>query len=519
MDFMTVARPDSLKQTSGSQVKRNIVANYLGQVWTALMGLAFIPLYISYLGMEAYGLIGLFAVMQAWLALFDMGMTPTLSREMARYSAGARNPQSIRDLLRSLEVLCFGLAAFIGLGVWAASGYLASDWLKTERLPTAVVAQALSAMGFVVALRFVEGIYRSSLLGLQRQVWYNGASAILATLRHGCVLAVLALVSPSVQAFFLWQALISMLSIAVFAASVHRALDKAPFPAKFSRQALAGVWKFAGALTGIALLYLLQSQVDKILLSRWLPLESFGRYTLAATVAGALYMAIGPITQGIYPRMVELSTRNDQAALVSLYHQAAQLVTILTAPAAGVLSIFAGGVVFMWSGNTSLAENTAPVLSVLAMGTFLNGLMWIPSQCQLAHGWTSLTLKVESVAVIVFIPSIFWVVPHYGAVGVAWTLVALNAGYVLIEIQFMHRRLMPTEKWRWYFGDVVLPIGGAIGVILLAQQFQPANYQDRWHWFAFLLITGIVALIASTALADHIRPRLLGIVSPTPRKF
>ena len=48
-------------------VRKNVVANYLGQGWSALMGLAFIPLYIRYLGMEAYGLIGVFAVLQACL--------------------------------------------------------------------------------------------------------------------------------------------------------------------------------------------------------------------------------------------------------------------------------------------------------------------------------------------------------------------------------------------------------------------------------------------------------------------
>ena len=57
-------------------LKRNLIANYLGQGWTALMGLAFIPLYINYLGIEAYGLIGLFAVLQGWLVLLDLGMTP-----------------------------------------------------------------------------------------------------------------------------------------------------------------------------------------------------------------------------------------------------------------------------------------------------------------------------------------------------------------------------------------------------------------------------------------------------------
>ena len=496
-----------------SQLKRNLLANYLGQGWSAVMGLAFIPLYIQYLGMEAYGLIGLFAVMQAWLTLLDMGMTPTLNREMARYTAGAHSPQSIRDLLRSLEILCFSLAVFIGVGVWAASGYLASDWLKAEKLPTAVVAQALSVMSLVVALRFVEGIYRGSLFGLQRQVWYNGANAILSTLRWGGSVGVLAWVSPTIKAFFLWQALVSLLSIAVLAVRVHRTLPKPPVPPSFSREALAGVWKFASGMMGITFLALLLTQVDKVLLSRLLPLETFGYYTLAATVAGALYVVTSPITQAIFPRMVELSTQEDQAALISVYHQGAQLVTILTAPAVMLLSFFAGGVVFMWSGNIDLAENTAPILSALVLGTFLNGLMWMPYQCQLAHGWTSLTLKINVVAVVVLIPAIFWVVPHYGAVGAAWIWVALNAGYVLIAIQFMHRRLIPHEKWRWFFADVLLPIGGAIGVMMLAKALQPASYQDRWHWFAFLLITGGLALAASAALANRIRPRLMAIMA------
>jgi O-antigen/teichoic acid export membrane protein len=74
-------------------VKRNIAANYLGQVWTAVMGLAFVPLYIRYLGMEAYGLIGVFAMLQTWLSLLDFGLTPTLTREMARPIANAEDTQ------------------------------------------------------------------------------------------------------------------------------------------------------------------------------------------------------------------------------------------------------------------------------------------------------------------------------------------------------------------------------------------------------------------------------------------
>ena len=198
-------------------------------------------------------------------------------------------------------------------------------------------------------------------------------------------------------------------------------------------------------MMGITFLAILLTQMDKVLLSRLLPLESFGYYTLAATVASALYVVIVPITQSLYPRMVELFTLESQTELASIYHQGAQLVTVLTAPVLILLSFFAGGVIFTWSGDAALAEKTSSILSILVIGTFLNGLMYMPYQLQIAHGWTSLAIKTNVVAVVL-IPAIFWVVPRYGAVGAAWIWLILNAGYVLVAIHFMHRQILPKEE-------------------------------------------------------------------------
>src|SRR5688572_28353923 len=132
------------------------------------MGLAFIPVYIHYLGMEAYGLIGVFVLLHAWLAFFDLGMTPTLNREMARFTAGKHTPQSIGDLLRSLEIICAGIAMLICCVLWAGSEFASNRWLKVETLPESGVTRALVIMGASLALRFCEGIYRGSLLGLER---------------------------------------------------------------------------------------------------------------------------------------------------------------------------------------------------------------------------------------------------------------------------------------------------------------------------------------------------------------
>ena len=165
------------------------------------MNLAFIPLYIKYLGIEAYGLIGLFALLQAWLSLLDMGMTPTLSREMARFTAGENSTKSIRDLLRSIEIISIIIAISIMIFVWLISDWLASDWLKSDKIPNEIVAQAFSIMGVVAALRFVENIYRSTVIGLQKQVEYNVFNSIISTFRVVGAVLVLMWVSKTIEAF------------------------------------------------------------------------------------------------------------------------------------------------------------------------------------------------------------------------------------------------------------------------------------------------------------------------------
>ncbi len=185
-------------------------------------------------------------MLQAWLSLLDMGMSPTLNREMARFTAGTYSATSIRDLLRSIELIALGIAILLALGIWAASGWLASDWLQAKNLPLEVVAQAFAIMGVVTALRFVEGIYRSAIIGLQRQVLYNLVNNTLATLRGFGAVGILIWWSPTIEAFFIWQGLVSILTLAVRASVTYRALRGAERGGRFSVPALRGIGKFAG---------------------------------------------------------------------------------------------------------------------------------------------------------------------------------------------------------------------------------------------------------------------------------
>lgn len=472
------------------------------------MGLAFIPLYIKYLGIEAYGLIGLFGVLQAWLSLLDMGMTPTLNREMARFTGGTHSATSIRDLLRSIEVIALGIAALVGLGIWAASGWLASDWLRAQNLPIDTVAKAFAIMGAVTALRFVEGIYRSAIVGLQRQVLYNAVNSALATLRGLGAVGILMWVSPTIEAFFIWQGVISLLTLGVLASVTYRALPKAERDGQFSMPALRSIGRFAGGMMGITFLALLLTQVDKILLSKLLTLSDYGYYTLATVVAAALYMLTGPITQAWFPRLSELHANNQQAELITKYHQGAQLVSVFMGSAAIVMIVFAEPILQLWTHDAELAHRSATLLSLLALGNLLNGLMWIPYQTQLAHGWTGLTTRINIVSVVIIVPAILWATPRYGAEGAAWVWVSLNAGYVLIGIHFMYRKILTHEKWRWYGQDVLQPLLAASAVAILLHWALPTDLAYLYQLIG-LLVASSLTLLASAFAATYVRYSLL----------
>lgn len=488
-------------------LKKNIVANYLGQAWTALMGLAFVPVYIRYLGVEAYGLVGFYAVLQACLVLLDLGITQTLGREMARYTAGQRSAPSIGTLLRSIEWVGAAAAAILCAAIWLSARWLATQWVHAQTLTIAEIENAIAMMALIIAMRLLEGLYRGGILGLQQQVLSNVLGAGLATLRWGGAAIIVVWGDPTITAFFAWQAAVSALGTLVYRITLVRALPTTNPHTAFSFGALMEVRHFTGGMLATAALALLLTQSDKLLLSRILSLEAFGYYTLATLVSNALYQVVGPITQALYPRLTELVALDDATDLASTYHLGAQLMSVLLIPPALLMMVFGQDLLHVWTGDVNLARQVAPVLALLALGTMLNGLMGMPHMLQLAHGWSGFAARLNLIAVVVLLPLIVWVAPRYGSIGTAWVWVALNTGYIVVGIHCMHRRLLPREKWRWYWLDTALPILSAVCIMMISQLLHPAGLGQfaQWSW---LLGSTMLAWLAAGMGASAVRQRI-----------
>ncbi len=441
-----------------STLKKNIGANFAGSIWQAVMGLVFVPLYIQFMGIESYGLIGIFTTLQIIFGLLDIGLGSTLTREMARLSVLPNKEQEMRDLVRTLEILYWGVAIFVGIIVMSSSPFIAHHWVKPGELSSVIVEQSILIMGIVMVFQMPIGFYSGGLLGLQEQVPLNIINICMSTLRGAGVILILWLVSPTIYAFLLWQVGISIMNVFLTAIFLWRKLPVSEGKAVFQKKLLDGIWRFAAGMSGIAILGVILTQMDKIILSKILSLEMFGFYMLANVVAMSLIRIVIPIFNGIYPKFVQLASLDDQEGLKKLYHTSCQLISVMILPVAIIIALFSYEIILLWTQNPITAAKTHKLISILICGTALHCLMYPPYALQLAFGWTKLSFYKNIIAVIILIPITIYLALRYGAIGAACVWLILNIGYIIFEISVMHKRLLQTEKWSWYKYDVCAPL-------------------------------------------------------------
>lgn len=475
---------------------RNLVANLAGRGWAALMAVAFVPWYIHYLGIEAYGLVGFFATLQAALALLDLGLSTAINHGLATLATRDGSAANQRDLVRTMEVINWGMAALVGVMVAALAPFIATHWLDARHLDPDSVRRALVLMGIAIALRWPSNLYSGALTGLQRQPSVNLISSAGATLAHLGVIAVLAWLVPTVEAFFAWHALAAAVQTVAFGWWVRRCLPAVPgHPGRFSREVLARHWRFAVGISGISVLTLLLMQTDKIILSKLLPLEEFAYYALASTVANALLMLVNPLFTAAFPAFSAAAASGDSAGLRAGYHRSCKLAACMVLPPALTIAVFPAYLLWVWSGDHELASQAGPLLGILVLGSALNGLMNIPYAIQLAHGSTRLVLQCNLVAVLVQVPMVIGGAIFCGAGGAALGWPLLNLGYVVFVAPLIHQRFLPGAQREWLLRDTAPPLLLTSAVVAGALALAPAE-PSRWMAGSWLIIcAGLAAAL------------------------
>lgn len=467
---MSVHNPSLLDpRGTGGRTGRNLLAGFGGSVWIALVGLAVIPVYVRYLGIEGYALIGFLATAQTFVQILDLGLSAGINREIARGSAIGELAEA-RCLLHTLAVIYWATAGVIALTVVLLSPILAESWLRSGQLAVESLSSALMLIGLVIACRWPGQLYQGALMGAQRIVISSGLNVAFVTAASVGAVGVLAFVSKTVHAFLLWQAGVSLIFVLAVRFAAWRVL---PGPKiKFDRHRLKRIWSFSASVAGITISGIVLSQLDKLVLSKMVELTEYGQYMLASAIAAALYLFTAPLSNVLFPRFSALVHAADTARLVDTYRLSTRLLGAFVFPAAMLLSVFSREIVHAFTGDSELAHNSGALLPLLAIGTALHGIMHIPYALQLAYGMTRLPLLINTVLVLVISPLTVILAWAYGAGGGAAAWLALHALYFVLGTWITHRHLLKGIGLGWMTWEVGIPFGVS-ALVGLAAKYLP----------------------------------------------
>lgn len=500
----------------GMTFRTNVAASYVSQLYVSLIGIAMLPTYLRYMGAEAYGLVGLFAVVQAWFQVLDLGLSATLSREAARTTSGANDAVALRRLLRAMETF-YGAAALIGGGLFAAGrGWISDRWLRVEALPQDEVRLALILMGAAVALRWIAGLYRSAVNGFEHQVWLGAVNAMTATARYVLIIPVFIFVGTSPVVFFSYQLAVGSAEVLLLVTRTYGTLktfDLCERPRSTSAPtSLRGALRFSMAIAVSGTLWIVVTQSDKLLLSRMLPLSEYAYFTLAVVVASGITMIASPISAAILPRLSRLHADQKVDQLVETYRLCTQTVAILVVPITAILSIVPEQLLWAWTGDPILADRAAPVLRWYALGNGLMAICAFPYYLQYAHGRLRLHVIGSVLFAVVLLPTVWLGALRFGPSGAAMAWLGTNLLYAAVWVPLVHSHLQPGLHLRWVFRDVLaIAIPGVLITMVLRNYIDwPTNRLEVGIHAALIAVAAICASATASPAARTAVARLFG---------
>jgi O-antigen/teichoic acid export membrane protein len=465
-------------------LRTNILANLIGSGWIALLTLIATPIQIHLLGVEAYGLVGLVAILQVVFSTLDLGLSASVTQTIAADRSAGREESAA--LTNSVRTLYTGMAVVIGLLLWIAAGWIATRWLKPHSLTSETVLVAVRTIGIYVAIRWPIAFYSGVLAGIQRMDLLNLLKGGAATLRIVGGIVVI-LIDRSIVAFLAWFAIAAVVELAAFAIATHRLVPALRYRPQFSTEALRSVWRFSLTMAGIAVLAMLLTQLDRLVVSKLLTLRELGFYSLAYTTGIGISLLQTSINSAAMPAFSEAAASGGTEALRRRYAKTSELTAYAVALPCFVLVFFGADILRVWVGDEAARAAGLP-LALLSVGFFINGIVSNAYIAAVATRNAGIPAIVNLVAVLLYVPALYGLTRGYGMAGAAAGWMALNACYLPSLLVLVHRRVLHQPVTPWLARNLALPV---LAALLSFGLFRAGA----------LLIAGQVAIWAALALA------------------
>lgn len=424
-------------------IRRNILANYLGTIAMVFGPLLALPWYISILGPTQFGLICFVTTLQGFLTLLECGISQVSSREFSvRMGGSKRDFENAAQLLYSFEVIYWAASLTAGTIILILADVISHRWLLLDSQSSALGNEAIYGAAAIFAVQFPGALYRSFLASADKQIALNAIVVTGMSSRH--IVGILLLtIWPSLLTYLLWQFVSVGIETIIRGHFAWRLVPARRRTFRWNYGKVRPVLMSGGKMFTAVILGPLTTQMDKIFLSRMVPIEQFGYYAIASTLAiGALQM-IHPLVQAVSPRMMQSSADPIVLRRINInLTLSISLVVLVTG-----LSYAVGGRIILeaWLKNSETVFVVYPLLSILLVGSALNAFYHVGYYNWLALDKTNIIFTVNLLSFILCLSVTPMLIHWNGVIGATFGFVIMNVVGLGISVTWLMKHA-PARK-------------------------------------------------------------------------
>ena len=492
-------------------LKKNTLANFLGQFYIMFIGIFMLPFYLKYLGAEAYGLVGFFTVFMSWMALLDLGLSTTLARETAKLKDKINGLFELKRMTLSIEVFFVIISIIVFSAMFFGSTWVSIHWLEVKELSYETVESTIKIMAFLLVLRWFIGLYQGVIIGFEHHVWLNIYKIIFATIKFLGAFLLIVFITKEIVHFFYFQVVVAIFEFLVikFKIDSYMNISEKVLPSFIVLKQIA---PFALSIAYTSSMWVFITQLDKLMLSHYLPLKEYGFYSLVILVSGAILQIFYPIGQAILPRMTSLLSNGQEKEMFVLYHKATQIVSIVVFSVGGIIAAFSYELLYSWTGNIEASQWGAPILFWYALGNVSVSLLSFQFYMQYAYGNLKYHVKGNTYFGFVQIMVVILSVYFYGALGAALTWFGLQTFFLLWWPGFIHSKFAPNIHNDWIFKDISPILLMSVMYLWLLKSINITFSENRLVLFFTLIGLGFILLVLNIVVSREGRRILSKII-------
>jgi O-antigen/teichoic acid export membrane protein len=479
----------------------NVLINLTGRFGAALLTYLAVPVYIKILGVEKYGVVGLYTVFQSVIALADFGFSSSLSRRLAILSTSTYLSSNRKSVVKTFE-LAYLLAIAIPTILLAlfAPTFLGKIH-SIEAIGTENIARTITLLALSVMLQIHGVLYVSALLGLQAQLLANSIQLLFGVLKPVSAIICAKFIDTELTTFFLGQIVSSLIFISIGRLSIRKLLSSQKSPGKIDLGELKSTSNFSIGMFAISSTSLIISQADKIAVATNSALSGLGVYAVCSLLAGIPTIVAQTVSTAMLPEASRAFNSFDFNSAFKLYNHAVKIATCLTVPPCVIIAMNPRPILYIWTESLQVADNGQYCLTILIVSGLIYSFQVIPFGLLLAVGSVKKIAALGIAGAILYTPLIFVLSKAFGILGTssAWLCYTVISTPILVRtihrVAFAEWELPYNPIAQYFPSSIILGlIAGALLKLLLPY------FEVRWLSLALVLAISLASALVSAFL-------------------